>query len=122
MTEQEQGHLQSNNVDSSMLFSHMYRVLQGPEPLYNFCRALNCLLQYILSTMEWTPGRVVFTKSCGPFTGITNILWEPRIHGKNTVAIPLNIKYSYPDWTVVIQGKVHPHYGDCGSCYSHQTR
>ena len=54
-----------------MLFSHMYRVLRGPEPLYNFRRifaqqwAFNCLLQYVLSTMERTPGRVVFTEGSG---------------------------------------------------------
>lgn len=57
--------------DDNMLSTHIFSVLQGPEPLYHFRRvfaqqwAVNCLLQYVLSTTERTPGRVVFLENDG---------------------------------------------------------
>lgn len=55
----------------NMLSNHLQKVLNGYEPLYHFRRvfaqqwAVNCLLQYVFSATERTPGRVSFIENTG---------------------------------------------------------
>jgi transformation/transcription domain-associated protein len=61
----------SEDTDDTILSTHLFSVLKGPEPLYHFRRvfaqqwAVNCLMQYVLSINERAPGRVAFVERTG---------------------------------------------------------